>query len=108
MPARNLFLLEVGVVFSPCILEDDDTNKKKSVQNGLRLLHQQCQDRFWNVKNVDQYAKVIAVVPKEMSHPCTFEDLEKQRVFLGEWLRSLKSEPRRHGFLRHNFARCKC
>ena len=98
MHARNLFLLEVGVVFSPCIVEDDGMNKTKSVQNGLRLLHQQCQDRFWNVKNVDQYAKVIAVVPNEMSHPCTFEDLENQHGFLRQWLRSLKSEPFGHEF----------
>ena len=46
MHAWNLFLLGVGAAFSPCIVVDDGMNKTKSVPNGLRLLHQQCQDRF--------------------------------------------------------------
>ena len=57
--------MEVGAAFGPCLVEDD-TIKPKSVQNGIRILHQQCQGRFWKVKNVDRRAKVMAAVPKEM------------------------------------------
>ncbi len=95
MPARNLFLLEVESVFGPRILDDDDT-RPQSVKNGLRLLHEQCRHRFWEVANVDRYDKVAQDLPWEMSRTCTLQELEHEREYLRQWLRSLKTEP--HGF----------
>ena len=90
MPARNLFLLEAEFVFSPAMFHADT----KSVSNGLRMLHENCNHRFWGVANAEQvYAGVVKDLPQEVSQPCTLDDLHREYKSLQQWMRSLKSEP---------------
>ena len=49
MPARNVYLLETEFVYSAALLHADSA----LVTNGLRLLHEQCNHRFWGVADAE-------------------------------------------------------